>query len=224
MAAEKSRPSENKGVERRDFIRRVVAGAAATSLLRSALGKECCCDGDPQGVKPAERKSASSRYRLPAPYILNILYIHSHDTGRYLRPYGYYEVATPHLQRLAEEGVPFRQAFSAAPTCSPSRASLLTGSYPHNNGMLGLAHIGFYLNDYGQHVLHTMLNGRGYYSALIGVQHIVNGTQVDKIRYDKVVEWKGVCCPRVELMAPAAVDFLNNLKMIPPPRAPYTPT
>ena len=72
----------------------------------------------------------------------NILYLHSHDTGRYIQPYGY-GVPTPNLQRLAEEGVLFRQAFCASPTCSPSRAALLTGAFPHSNGMRGLAHFGF---------------------------------------------------------------------------------
>ena len=56
----------------------------------------------------------------------HVLYLHSHDTGRYVAPYGY-AVPTPHIQRLAEDGVLFRQAFCANPTCSPSRASLLTG-------------------------------------------------------------------------------------------------
>ena len=37
----------------------------------------------------------------------NIIYMHSHDTGRYLQPYGY-AVKTPHLQRFAEEGVLLR--------------------------------------------------------------------------------------------------------------------
>ena len=100
----------------------------------------------------------------------NILYIHSHDTGRYIQPYGY-DVPTPNLQKLAQEGVLFRQAFDAAPTCSPSRAALLTGQCPHNNGMLGLAHRGFFLNDYNQHIIHR-LHPHGYRSTLIGLQHI----------------------------------------------------
>src|SRR5215468_12267231 len=100
----------------------------------------------------------------------NILYIHSHDTGRYLQPYGH-AVPAPNLQRLANQGVLFRKAFNAAPTCSPSRASLLTGMCPHSNGMFGLAHRAFVLNDYRQHILHT-LRPAGYYSALFGVQHI----------------------------------------------------
>src|ERR671929_1909800 len=94
----------------------------------------------------------------------NILYIHSHDSGRYLQPYGH-AVPTPNLQRLASEGVLFRRAFSCAPTCSPSRAALLTGQFPHQNGMIGLAHRGFRLNDYSRHLVHT-LREAGYWSAL----------------------------------------------------------
>ena len=61
---------------------------------------------------------------------------------------------------LADQGVLFREAFCAAPTCSGSRASLLTGLYCHNNGMLGLAHRGWALNDYGQHWVHALRRGR----------------------------------------------------------------
>ena len=102
----------------------------------------------------------------------NILYIHSHDTGRYIQPYGH-AVPTPRLQQLAEEGVLFRQNFCVNPTCSPSRAALLTGSYPHENGMMGLAHRGWSLNDYGQHLIH-ILHREGYTSVLAGMQHLVN--------------------------------------------------
>jgi arylsulfatase A-like enzyme len=92
-------------------------------------------------------------------------------------------VPTPNIQALAEGGVVFRQAFCAAPTCSPSRAALLTGQCPHNNGMFGLAHFGFSLDDYNRHIIHT-LREVGYYSALIGVQHITEEPEI--IGYDKV--------------------------------------
>lgn len=103
----------------------------------------------------------------------NIVYIHSHDTGRYIQPYGY-NIETPNLQRFAEQSVLFRHAFTINPTCSPSRAALLTSSFPHQNGMLGLAHRGFRLQDYKQHIIHT-LHEAGYSSALAGVQHIAHG-------------------------------------------------
>lgn len=134
----------------------------------------------------------------------NIVYLHSHDTGRYVSPYGY-SVPTPRIQRLAEEGVLFRQAFSAAPTCSPSRAALLTGTYPHENGMLGLAHRGFELADYGQHLVPT-LQKAGYYTALAGVQHVASDPAW--IGYDEVVP---VESRRAEHVAPAAADLLGRL-------------
>ena len=116
----------------------------------------------------------------------NIIYIHSHDSGRYLQPYGY-AVPTPNLQRLATEGVLFRRAFSAAPTCSPSRAALLTGQCPHSNGMLGLAHRGFSLNDYKKHIVHT-LRTKGYRSVLAGLQHVA--AQPETIGYDEIISPK----------------------------------
>ena len=103
----------------------------------------------------------------------NIVYLHTHDAGRAIEPYGF-KCRTPNLQRLAEEGVMFRKAFAAAPTCSPSRAALVTGKYPHNNGMFGLSHreaAGFSLRDYGEH-LQNRLKGEGYTTALAGIQHI----------------------------------------------------
>ncbi|MEX0775184.1 MAG: sulfatase [Phycisphaeraceae bacterium] len=118
----------------------------------------------------------------------NILYLHSHDTGRCIQPYGY-PVETPNLQRLAQEGVLFRHAFCANPTCSPSRAALLTGTWSHCNGMVGLAHRGSRLNDYKQHLIHA-LKPLGYHTALCGIQHIAdkNGGDVGQIiGYDEVL-------------------------------------
>jgi len=143
----------------------------------------------------------------------NILYIHSHDTGRYVQPYGH-AIPTPNVQRLAEQGVLFRQAFSAAPTCSPSRAGLLTGQCAHSSGMLGLAHRGFSLRDYSQHLVHT-LREAGYYSALVGIQHIAQDPAV--IGYDRVIQpvnnyvkgVRGTVCT-VKNVAPKAVDFLSS--------------
>lgn len=133
----------------------------------------------------------------------NILYIHSHDTGRYVQPYGH-AIATPHIQQLAEEGVLFRKAFSGAPTCSPSRASLLTGQCAHSSGMLGLAHRGFALYDYRQHIIHT-LRKAGYHTALIGEEHIAKDRGV--IGYDYVADVEGF---QSKFVAPAAIDMLTQ--------------
>jgi N-sulfoglucosamine sulfohydrolase len=133
----------------------------------------------------------------------NILYLHSHDTGRHIEPYGH-AVPTPSLMRLAESGVLFRKAFSVAPTCSPSRAALLTGQCAHSSGMLGLAHRGFGLHDYSQHIVHT-LRSAGYRSTLIGEQHVAR--EAGQIGYDHIVETATTCA---ESVAPAAARFLNS--------------
>jgi arylsulfatase A-like enzyme len=57
---------------------------------------------------------------------MNIIYFHSHDTGRWVAPYGHPH-PTPNFRRLAEAGTLFENAFTVSPTCSPSRAALLTG-------------------------------------------------------------------------------------------------
>ena len=133
----------------------------------------------------------------------NILYLHSHDTGRYVQPYGF-GIPTPRLQGLAEQGILFRQAFCAASTCSAARACLLTGQYAHTNGMLGLAHRGWSLHDYTHHVVHT-LHDIGYQSTLIGEQHI--SKRPDVIGYDRVVK---IPTTRVDDVAPVTIDILRN--------------
>ena len=133
----------------------------------------------------------------------NILYLHSHDTGRYVQPYGH-QVPTPNIQRLADQGMLFREAFCAAPTCSGSRACLLTGQWAHNNGMTGLAHRGWTLNDYSHHIVHT-LRGAGYWSGLIGEQHLSVDPEV--LGYDRVVD---IDTTRVESVVPAAVALLRE--------------
>lgn len=136
---------------------------------------------------------------MPRP---NILYIHSHDTGRHIQPMGR-AVRTPNLRRLAEQGVLFRQCCCAGPTCSPSRAALLTGQWPHCTGMLGLAHRGFGLNDYSRHIVHA-LRANGYTSSLAGVQHVAADPAV--IGYDRVLEVQG----RGEGITRAACQFLDG--------------
>ncbi|MGH7965527.1 MAG: sulfatase-like hydrolase/transferase, partial [Candidatus Binatia bacterium] len=53
----------------------------------------------------------------------------------YLFVYGYPRLTTPHLERLAADGVVFENAFAAAPWTPPSHASLFTGTYPLKHGV-----------------------------------------------------------------------------------------
>jgi N-sulfoglucosamine sulfohydrolase len=137
------------------------------------------------------------------PRMPNILYLHSHDTGRYVQPYGH-AIPTPNIQRLADQGVLFRQAFCSVPACSGSRAALLTGEYAHTNGMLGLAHRGYQLKDYSHHLTHT-LRDAGYWTALVGEQHISSDPGV--LGYDHVVD---VDDHHVETVAPEVIKLLES--------------
>ena len=145
----------------------------------------------------------------------NILFMHSHNTGTHIEPYGH-AVPTPHVQRLAEEGVLFRRAYATAPTCSPSRASFLTGMYPHSCGMLGLAHRGFAMSNCDWHAA-RIFKANGYFTATAGVEHTM--PNLNAIGYDAVLSGLDTNYPnlpkRIE-PAGAVVDFLTNA-----PRQPF---
>jgi arylsulfatase A-like enzyme len=76
-------------------------------------------------------------------------------------------VRTPSIDRIAAEGVRFRNAYSSTPTCTPARTALLTGLSPWHHGMLG------YSNMAEQYPLEKprALRDAGYYTATIGKQH-----------------------------------------------------
>ena len=138
----------------------------------------------------------------------NIILLHAHNTGRFIEPYGH-AVPTPHLLRMARSGALFRRAFSAAPSCSPSRAAFLTGQYPHCAGMLGLAHRGFALSHPQRHIAHV-LRGHGYETAQCGIEHVhahEPGTG-DGGMYDVVLTRDGSA--RAADVAPAVCDYLRG--------------
>ncbi len=102
----------------------------------------------------------------------NVVLLVTHDTGRYVSPYGIETVDTPNCERLARESVVFENAFCCAPQCSPSRAGLVTGRYPHANGVMGLTH-----SDFGWSLPDNELSAArlfgpaGYHTWLLGLQH-----------------------------------------------------
>lgn len=116
----------------------------------------------------------------------NIVYLHSHDAGRFIEPYGF-PVHTPALMRLAREGVLFRKAFAAAPTCTPSRSALLSGRYPHQCGMFGLTGQGWRFDDYGHHLV-RVLGEEGYHTALAGCQHEAGHDDLSPLGYHEVLD------------------------------------
>ena len=66
----------------------------------------------------------------------NIVIILADDLGYGdLGCYGHPSIKTPHLDKMAAEGLRFTQFYSAAEVCTPSRAALMTGRYPVRSGM-----------------------------------------------------------------------------------------
>jgi N-sulfoglucosamine sulfohydrolase len=126
---------------------------------------------------------------------VNVIYMNTHDTGRYIEPYGY-SVPTPNLMKLAEQGTLFRNMYSAAPTCSPSRVGMLTGMAPHSSGLLGLAHRGFKMKEPDRH-LAAFMRKNGFETALCGVQH--EHANIHEMGYEKDL-MKGI---------PADPDFIK---------------
>jgi N-sulfoglucosamine sulfohydrolase len=102
----------------------------------------------------------------------NLLLIVSEDNGPELGCYGDQFARTPHLDRLAAEGVCFHNAFVPYSVCSPSRACFLTGLYPHENGQIGLATHKFAM--YGDDIPNvvTLLKPAGYRTGIVGKLHV----------------------------------------------------
>jgi arylsulfatase A-like enzyme len=118
--------------------------------------------------------------------------------------------------RLAQEGVLFRQCHAAAPSCAPSRASLVTGQHPHCCGMLGLPspQLGYRLIDYSHHIA-AFLKKHGYKTALAGVQHVARAPWAPKeafLPYDRFLNHEPDEQQEFDraFTVPAAVDFLNQ--------------
>jgi N-acetylglucosamine-6-sulfatase len=103
---------------------------------------------------------------------------------------GHPAAKTPHLDRVGREGAWFRNFFTVTPLCSPSRASFLTGLYPHSHGVINNDKLGL---DVISHTLFTWprrLREAGYETAFIGKWHM----GLDDSRrpgFDRWVSFKG---------------------------------
>ena len=101
----------------------------------------------------------------------NIIFIFADDLAcQAISAYGSKINQTPHLDRLAKEGVRFDRCYVTNSICGPSRACILTGKYSHKNG--------FYTNrdtfDGSQQTFPKLLQQAGYQTAIIGKWHLVS--------------------------------------------------
>ena len=91
-----------------------------------------------------------------------------------LPAYGNTVVRSPHIDRLAEEGVVFERALCASPLCAPSRASLLTGLLPSRTGVYDNAgELPAAIPTFAHH-----LRAAGYRTVLAGKMHFIGPDQL----------------------------------------------
>lgn len=101
----------------------------------------------------------------------NVLLIVSEDNGAELGCYGTPHVRTPNLDRLAQQGCRFNNAYVTHAVCSASRASFLTGLYPFQNGHIGLAtHRYAMFRNWAS--IPSILKDQGYRTGMIGKLHV----------------------------------------------------
>lgn len=101
----------------------------------------------------------------------NILLVTADDLGCELGCYGDRTVPTPHIDSLYQRGVRFDRAFVTQASCSPSRSSIFTGLYPHQNGQIGLSHRSFSMHP-GQITFPALLKKAGYTNGVVGKIHV----------------------------------------------------
>ncbi len=78
-------------------------------------------------------------------------------------------VKTPHMDRLAHEGMQFNRFYTAAPICSPTRGSVLTGRHPYRYGILAAHTAGM---RQGEITLAELLKDQGYATGFFGKWHL----------------------------------------------------
>lgn len=152
----------------------------------------------------------------------NIVFVVADDLGAWaIGAYGKPNCHTPHIDRLAAEGVVFENAFSVSVVCSPARASLITGRYPTETGIIDVLPNA---NDPGLRegvaTWPQLLRSAGYQTALIGKWHLGQGRDIDLPTSKGYGEFSGFLQggkisrePVIEFLAPGQVHVSQVRKV-----------
>ena len=119
----------------------------------------------------------------------NIILIYADDLGARLGCQGDKMARTPNIDKLADTGVLFQNAYCQLPTCGPSRASMLTGLYPWQTGIYGNEPI---RNEHTKSVvtLPQLLRENGYFTARVGkIYHMGIPGGIGSPGHDDPLSW-----------------------------------
>ena len=151
-----NRETEYKNISRKTFLTRTALGVGGVVLGSIWLPSLSCKE---ESIKPTEGSKP------------NVLIMVADDQG--WKDVGYHgsEIKTPTLDKFAEENVQLNE-FYVCPTCSPTRAALLTGRFPSRFGILGPI-AGKSVQSLPMDVTNIakLLKGHGYTTALMGKWH-----------------------------------------------------
>lgn len=117
----------------------------------------------------------------------NVIILYADDLGfGDLSCYGANDIPTPNLDKLADEGIKFHQGYATAATCTPSRYSLLTGSYPWRNPNAAvLPGDAAQIISKHQPTLPKMFKTQGYNTGIVGKWHL--GLGDGKLDFNKSI-------------------------------------
>ena len=129
-------------------------------MFKMAVAATASMQAPALSAKPAQ----PSARRKDRPNILFIMA--DQHRGECMGCDGNRAVHTPNMDALAREGVRFRNAYTATPSCIPARAGLLTGLSPWNHGLLGMD--GWRIAKQYRHEMAQELSQAGHHKATIG--------------------------------------------------------